>query len=78
MVQRCKTALGSYDFVIKHISGVKNIVADYLSRLVKNFMIEEIRKDNELIGINDGGIETTVSKLAKGYTPWTYMRLHVR
>ena len=37
MVQRWKTALGlgSYDFVIEHISGVKNIVGDYLSRLVK-------------------------------------------
>ena len=34
MVQRWKTALGFYDFVIEHISGVKNIVAGYLSRLV--------------------------------------------
>ena len=41
MVQRWKTALGSYDFVIEHISGTKNILADYLSRLVKNLMIEE-------------------------------------
>ena len=44
MVQRWKTALGSYNFIIEHISGVKNIVADYLSRLVKNLLIEEIRK----------------------------------
>ena len=48
MVQRWKTAIGSYDFVIEHISGVKNIVADYLSRLVKNLLIEEVRKDQEL------------------------------
>ena len=41
MVQRWKTALGSHDFVIEHVSGVKNIVADYLSHLVKNLMIEE-------------------------------------
>ena len=47
MVQRWKTALGSYDFVIEHISGAKNIVADYLNRLVKNLMIEEVRKDTE-------------------------------
>ena len=101
MVQRWKTAIGSYDFVIKHISGVKNVVADYLSRLNKNLMIEEIRKDkalsdekqDELIVLtlphemkipdeayvkiksvhNDvvghKGVETTVSKLAKGQTP---------
>ena len=49
MVQRWKTALGSYDFVIEHISGVKNIVADYLSRLVNNLMIEEIRKVNRTL-----------------------------
>ena len=48
MVQRWKTALGSYDFVIEHTSGVKNIVADYLGRLVKTLMIEEIRKDKAL------------------------------
>ena len=48
MVQRWKTALGCYDFVIKHNNGVTNIVADYLSRLVKNLMIEEIRKDKAL------------------------------
>ena len=101
MVQRWKTALGSYDFVIEHISGVRNIVAHYLSRLVKNLMIDEIRKGkalseekkDELIVLslhhemkipdesyvkiksvhNDivghGGVETTVAKLAKGYTP---------
>ena len=48
MVQGWKTAFGSYDFVIEHISGVKNIVADYLSRLVKNLVIEDIRKDQSL------------------------------
>ena len=48
MVQRWKTALGSYDFVVKHISGVRNIVADYLSRLVKNHMLEQ-EPDNELV-----------------------------
>ena len=31
---------------------------------------------NDIVG--HGGVETTVSKLAKGYTPWKYMRIHVR
>ena len=44
MVNRWKTALGSYDFAVKHIQGVKNIVADYLSRLVKNHMLDEVAK----------------------------------
>jgi hypothetical protein len=44
MVNRWKTALGSYDFVVKHIQGVKNIVADYLSRLVENHMFDEVAK----------------------------------
>ena len=30
-----KLALMQYDFDIEHISGAKNVVADYLSRLVK-------------------------------------------
>jgi hypothetical protein len=47
MVQRWKTALGSYDFVLKHISGVRNIVADYLSRLVKNHLLDELKDQAE-------------------------------
>ena len=86
MVQRWKTTLGSYDFV-------KNIVADYLSFIVKNITIEEIRIKDELIILmlhhetkipdeayvkvksvhNDivgqEGVETTMSKLVKVYTP---------
>ena len=38
MVVRWKLSLMQYDFDIEHISGVKNVVADYLSRLVKNHM----------------------------------------
>ena len=28
--------------------------------------------------VRHGGVETTVSKLAKGHTPWKYIRIHVR
>ena len=38
MVVHWKLALMQYDFEFEHISGVKNVVADYLSRLVKNYM----------------------------------------
>ena len=31
---------------------------------------------NNIVG--RGGVETTISKLAKGRTRWTYMRIHVR
>ena len=48
MLQKWKTALGPYYFIIEHISGIKNIVADYLSCPVKNLMIEEIRKNKSL------------------------------
>ena len=30
---------------------------------------------NDIVG--HGRVETSMSKLAKGHTPWTYMRLHV-
>ena len=36
MVVRWKVAMMQFDFDVKHISGVKNVVADLLSRLVKN------------------------------------------
>jgi hypothetical protein len=39
MVVRCKLALMQYDFDFEHIAGVLNIVADYLSRLVQNHML---------------------------------------
>ena len=48
MVSRWKTALGSYDFIVKHIQGVKNIVADYLSRLVKNYMVDEVLSNDNI------------------------------
>jgi hypothetical protein len=44
MVQRWKIALGSYDFVVKHIQGIRNVVADLMSRLVKNHMLDEIKE----------------------------------
>ena len=85
-------------------------MADYLNRLVKKLMIEEVRNDKELTEekkdeliilmlhhetkipfeayvkiksvhndiVGHGGVETTMSKLAKGCTPWIYMHLHVR
>ena len=43
-----ETALGLYDFVVKHIQGVKNIVADYLSWLVKTHMLDEIAKELDI------------------------------
>ena len=106
MVQWWKTVLGSNDFVIEDISGVKNILAGYLSRLVKTHdhrdqeVLTEGKNDelivltlhhetkipheayvnvksihNDIVGL--GGVETIMSKLAKGCTPWKYMRLHV-
>jgi hypothetical protein len=44
MVQRWKVSLGSYDFVVKHIQGVRNVVADLLSRLVANHMLDELQQ----------------------------------
>ena len=38
MVVRWKLALMQYDFDIEHIAGVKNVVADLLSRLVESHM----------------------------------------
>ena len=38
MVVRWKLALMEYDFDIEHKAGVKNVVADLLSRLVENHM----------------------------------------
>ena len=49
MVVRWKIALMQYDFDIEHIAGVKNIVADYLSRLVKNHMENNKSFDQNLI-----------------------------
>jgi hypothetical protein len=52
MVQRWKVSLGSYDFVVKHIQGVRNVVADLLSRLVANHMLDELQQqpDSEVNG----------------------------
>jgi transposase InsO family protein len=47
MVVRWKMALMQFDFDIEHIAGVKNIVADYLSRLVTNHMIN--KTDQQLV-----------------------------
>ena len=45
MVVRWKVALMQYDFDVTHISGVKNIVADLLSRLVRNHLEEIVPKE---------------------------------
>ena len=44
---RWKVALMQYDFDVTHISGVKTIVADLLSRLVRNHL-EEVTPKEEL------------------------------
>ena len=49
IVQKWKTTLRSYDIVIEHISGVKNVVADYLSRLVVKKFHDRREKKDELI-----------------------------
>ena len=49
MVVRWKLALMQYDFDIEHISGVKIVVADYLSRLVKNHMENNKNFNQQLI-----------------------------
>jgi transposase InsO family protein len=49
MVVRWKMALMQFDFDIEHIAGIKNIVADYLSRLVKNHMINNKNYDQQLV-----------------------------
>ena len=38
-----------YDFYIEHISGAKNVVADYHSRLVKNYMEKNKNFNQQLI-----------------------------
>ena len=47
MVVRWKVARMQYDFDVTHILGVKSIVADLLSRLVRNHL-EEITPKEEL------------------------------
>ena len=47
MVVRWKVARMQYDFDVTHISGVKSIVADLLSRLVRNHL-EDITPKEEL------------------------------
>ena len=49
MVVHWKLALMQYDFEFEHISGVKNVVADYLSRLVKNHMENNKNFNQQLI-----------------------------
>ena len=44
MVDRWKTALSSYDFTVIHISDIKNIAADFLSRLVRNHLLDTAEK----------------------------------
>ena len=53
MVVRWKLALMQYDFDIEHISGVKNIVADNLSRLVK-IPMENIKNFNQQLIMTAG------------------------
>ena len=48
-VVRWKLAIVQYDFDIEHIFGVKNVVADYLSRLVKNHMENNKNFNQQLI-----------------------------
>ena len=119
MVVRWKVALMQFDFDIKHLAGVKNIVADLLSRLVENRMedkvaretIQELRTTNptvinkavtevilslllnhELLPddiylkikrvynavVGHGGVERTMSLLARQGQAWKYMRTHVK
>ena len=52
MVIRWKVARMQYDFDVTHISGVKNILADLLSRLVRNHL-EEITPKEELKELNN-------------------------
>jgi transposase InsO family protein len=49
MVVRWKIALMQYDFDIEHIAGVLNIVADYLSRLVQNHMLQNKQYNQQLV-----------------------------
>jgi transposase InsO family protein len=49
MIVRWKTALMQYDFDIEHIAGIKNVVADYLSRLVENHMANNKKFDQQLV-----------------------------
>jgi hypothetical protein len=49
MVVRWIMALMQYDFDIEHIAGAKNIVADYLSRLVANHMANNKKFDQQLV-----------------------------
>lgn len=42
MVSRWKTALSSYDFTVKHISDVNNVVADFLSQSLHNHLLDAV------------------------------------
>ena len=54
-----------FDFDIKHISGVKNVVADLLSRFVKNHMKTQIVEDTatELIDLPSNVVQKAVDEV---------------
>ena len=54
MVVHWKLALMQYDFDIEHIAGVKNVVADLLSRLVGNHMKDHPDQFENSLALTNG------------------------
>ena len=65
MVVGWKLAMMQFDFDVKHSSGIKNVVADLLSRLVKNHMETRIVGDTvkELIDPPPKGVQKAVDEV---------------
>jgi hypothetical protein len=75
-IQRWRIALSEYDFVIEHIRGEKNVVADALSRLV---LITSSREKDILISNfhnaveGHSGVQKTVARMKKAELSWPGM-----
>ena len=65
MVVCWKVAMMQFDFDVKHVSGIKNVVADLLSRLVKKHMETQIVEDTvkELIDPPPKVMQKTVDEV---------------
>ena len=65
MVVRWKVAMMQFDFDVKQISGITNVVADLLSRLVKNHMETQIVEDTvkELLDLPPKAVHKAVDEV---------------
>ena len=69
MAVRWKVVMMQFDFDVKHISGIKNVVVDLLSRLVKKHMETQIVEDTvkELIDPPPKVIQKAVDEVVMNF-----------